>query len=116
MLKTITCICCPKGCLVTLDTENPEETAKGFNCPQGNEYAIGALTHPMRTISSTVEIKGGLHPRIPVKTNGNIPKEKIFEVMDEINKISVESPVKCGDILLEDVLGTGVNIVACRNM
>ena len=116
MLKTITCICCPKGCLVTLDTENPEETAKGFNCPQGKEYAIGELTHPMRTISSTVEIKGGLHPRIPVKPNGNIPKEKIFEVMDEINKISVESPVKCGDILLEDVLGTGVNIVACRNM
>ena len=116
MLKTITCICCPKGCLVTLDTENPEETAKGFSCPQGKEYAIGELTHPIRTISSTVEIKGGLHPRIPVKTNGNIPKEKIFEVMDEINKISVESPVKCGDILLEDVLGTGVNIVACRNM
>lgn len=116
MLKTITCICCPKGCLVTLDTENPEETIKGFGCPQGKEYAIGELTHPMRTISSTVEIKGGLHPRIPVKTNGNIPKEKIFEVMDEINKISVESPVKCGDILLENVLDTGVNIVACRDM
>ena len=116
MLKTITCICCPKGCLVTLDTENPEETIKGFGCPQGKEYAIGELTHPMRTISSTVEIKGGLHPRIPVKTNGNIPKEKIFEVMDEINKISVESPVKCGDILLENVLDTGVNIIACRDM
>ena len=116
MLKTITCICCPKGCLVTLDTDRPEETAKGHNCPQGKEYAISELTHPMRTISSTVEIKGGLHPRIPVKTNGNIPKEKIFEVMEEINKISVESPVKCGDILLEDVLGTGVNLVACRNM
>lgn len=116
MLKTITCICCPKGCLVTLDTDCPEETIKGNACPQGKEYAISELTHPMRTISSTVEIKGGLHPRIPVKTNGNIPKEKIFEVMEEINKISVESPVKCGDILLEDVLGTGVNIVACRNM
>lgn len=116
MLKTITCICCPKGCLVTLDTENPEATIKGFGCPQGKDYAIGELTHPMRTISSTVEIKGGLHPRIPVKTNGNIPKEKIFEVMDEINKISVESPVKCGDILLENVLDTGVDIVACRNM
>ena len=116
MLKTITCICCPKGCLVTLDTDCPEETVKGNACPQGKEYSISELTHPMRTISSTVEIKGGLHPRIPVKTNGNIPKEKIFEVMEEINKISVESPVKCGDILLEDVLGTGVNIVACRNM
>ena len=60
MLKTITCICCPKGCLVTLDTDKPEETAKGFGCPQGKEYAIGELTHPMRTISSTVEIKGGV--------------------------------------------------------
>ena len=70
----------------------------------------------MRTISSTVEIKGGIHPRIPVKTNGDIPKEKIFEVMEEINKISVTSPVKCGDVLLHDVLGTGIDIVACRDM
>ena len=116
MLKTITCICCPKGCLVTLDTENPEETVKGFSCQQGHDYALAELIRPMRTISSTAEIKGGLHPRIPVKTNGNIPKEKIFEVMDEINKISVESPVKCGDVLLENVLDTGIDIVACRDM
>ena len=93
MLKTITCIRCPKGCLVTLDTDNPEGTIKGYSCPNGREYAINELTHPMRTISSTVEIRGGIHPRIPVKTNGDIPKEKIFEVMEEINKISVTSPV-----------------------
>lgn len=116
MLKTITCIRCPKGCLVTLDTDNPEGTIKGYACPNGREYAINELTHPMRTISSTVEIKGGIHPRIPVKTNGDIPKEKIFEVMNEINKISITSPVKCGDVLLRDVLGTGIDIVACRDM
>ena len=116
MLKTITCICCPKGCQVTLDTENPEETVKGFSCQQGHDYALAELIHPMRTISSTAAITGGLHPRIPVKTNGNIPKEKIFEVMDEINKISVEAPVKCGDVLLENVLDTGIDIVACRDM
>ena len=116
MLKTITCICCPKGCLVTLDTDNPEGTIKGFSCPQGREYALRELTCPMRTISTTVEIKGGLHPRIPVKTNGDIPKEKIFEVMEEINKISVTSPVKCGDVLIENVLGTGINVGACRDM
>lgn len=116
MLKTITCICCPKGCQITLDTDAPEETIKGFSCPQGHDYALSELVHPTRTISSTVEIKGGLHPRIPVKTNGNIPKEKIFEVMDEINKISVQSPVKCGDVLLPNVLDTGIDIVACRDM
>lgn len=116
MLKTITCIRCPKGCLVTLDTENPEGTVKGFGCPNGREYAINELICPMRTISTTVELKGGMHPRIPVKTNGDIPKEKIFEVMREIDKISATSPVKCGDVLLPDVLGTGIGIVACRNM
>lgn len=116
MIKKITCICCPKGCQITLDTENPEATMKGHGCQQGFDYALGELLHPMRTISSTAEIKGAIHPRIPVKTNGNIPKEMIFEVMAEINKISVESPVKCGEVLIENVLGTGVDIIACRDM
>ncbi|HQQ90011.1 MAG TPA: DUF1667 domain-containing protein [Oscillospiraceae bacterium] len=116
MLKKITCICCPKGCIVTLDTENPEGTVTGFSCQQGREYAINELICPTRTISSTVELIGGAHPRLPVKTNGNIPKEKIFDVMKEIDKISVHSPVKCGDVLLPDVLGTGIDIVACRDL
>jgi CxxC motif-containing protein len=116
MLKTITCIRCPKGCQVTLDTENPEGTVKGFGCPNGREYAINELICPKRTISTTVELIGGMHPRIPVKTNGDIPKEKIFDVMKEIDKISVKSPVKCGEVLLPNVLGTGIDIVACRNM
>lgn len=116
MLKKITCICCPKGCIVTLDTDHPEESVTGFSCMQGREYAINELIRPTRTISSTVELIGGAHPRLPVKTNGNIPKEKIFDVMREIEKISVHSPVKCGDVLLPDVLGTGIDIVACRDL
>ena len=116
MIEQITCICCPKGCVITLNSERPGETVKGFRCEQGRDYAISELAHPMRTISSTAEIKGAIHPRIPVKTNGNIPKEKIFEVMAEINKISVESPVKCGDVLIKNVLGTGTDIVACKDM
>lgn len=116
MIKNITCICCPKGCSICLDSEKPKETIKGFKCPKGKDYAIGELVHPMRTISSTAEIKGAIHPRIPVKTNGNIPKEMIFEVMAEINGISVKSPVKCGDVLIKNVLGTGVDIVACKDM
>ena len=116
MIKTITCICCPKGCLITLDTEKPESTVNGNACAQGFDYALGELLHPMRTISSTAEIKGAIHPRIPVKTNGNIPKDKIFDIMAEINKISVQSPVKCGDVLIENVLGTGIDIVACKDM
>ena len=55
MIKTITCICCPKGCLITLDTEKPESTVNGNACAQGFDYALGELLHPMRTISSTAE-------------------------------------------------------------
>lgn len=116
MIKNITCILCPKGCTITLDTDSPEETVSGFSCAKGKDYALSELLHPMRTISSTVKINGGLHPRLPVKTNGDIPKEKIFEVMAEIDKITAQSPVKCGDVLLSDVLGTGVNITAARDM
>ncbi len=116
MLKRITCICCPKGCVVSLDTGDPEKTAAGFSCLQGRDYAISELICPTRTISSTVELIGGAHPRLPVKTSGNIPKEKIFDVMREINKISARSPVGCGEVLLPDVSGTGVDIVACRDL
>ena len=115
MTRKLTCIVCPKGCPIQAEIENGEViSVMGHTCPRGKQYANDECTHPMRTVTSTARTSdGGV---IPVKTNGNIPKEKIFEVMDEINKISVESPVKCGDILLENVLDTGVNIVACRDM
>ena len=116
MLKTITCICCPKGCQVTLDTENPEETVKGFSCQQGHDYALSELIHPMRTISSTAAITGGLHPRIPVKTNGNIPKEKIFECVNVMRDVSVNAPVRIGDVVIDNVAETGVRLVATSNV
>ncbi len=116
MNKTITCILCPNGCTITLDTERPEETVTGFTCPQGKDYALSELLHPMRTISSTVRITGAAHPRLPVKVNGNIPKELIFDVMREINRVSVKAPVRCGDVVLPNVLETGVDITATRDM
>ena len=116
MIEQITCICCPKGCTVSLDTQNPAETVKGFACLQGKNYAVEELICPKRTISSTAEIKGAAHPRIPVKTSQSIPKDMIFEVMAEINKISVASPIKCGEVLIKNVLGTGADIVACKDM
>ena len=112
MLKTITCIRCPKGCLVTLDTDNPEGTIKGFSCPNGREYAINELTHPMRTISSTVEIRGGIHPRIPVKTNGDIPKEKIMDCVRQLKALEIKGPVKIGQVILENAAESGVPVIA----
>ncbi|MBE5956995.1 MAG: DUF1667 domain-containing protein, partial [Lachnospiraceae bacterium] len=71
---------------------------------------------PTRVITTTVAIEGGIYRRIPVKTAGDIPKGMIFDIMDEINKVVVKSPIKVGDVIIENVLGTGVNVVSAKNM
>lgn len=114
MKKEMICITCPMGCHLTVDTETLEVT--GNTCLRGEEYAREELTAPKRVITSTVKIKGGIHNRVPVKTDGSIPKDFNFKCMDELAKIELVSPVKVGDIVIENVLGTGVNVVVCRDM
>ena len=113
----LTCIGCPLGCPLTVEMEGKEvKSVTGNTCPNGEAYARKEMTNPTRIVTSSVRVRGGILNVVSVKTASDIPKEKIFEVMEEINKISVASPVKCGDVLLHDVLGTGIDIVACRDM
>lgn len=114
MKKEMICIVCPMGCHLSINTETLEVT--GNNCPRGEEYAREELTAPKRVITSTVKIKGGIHKRVPVKTDGAIPKDFNFKCMRELDKIELTSPVKVGDIIIEDLLGTGINVVVCRDM
>lgn len=114
-MKDMICIVCPMGCRIKVDEENGYKVT-GNMCPKGVIYGKKELTFPTRTITSTVKIKNGIHKRLPIKTSTEIPKDMIFKIMKEINKIEVESPVKVGDILLENVLNTGANIIATRNM
>ena len=88
----------------------------GNTCPRGEQYARNELTHPMRQLTSTVSIKNALYKRLPVILSGEIPKEKIFDVMEQIHKASIEAPVKIGDIVIADVCGLGVNVIASRSM
>ncbi|MFK4785673.1 DUF1667 domain-containing protein [Fusobacterium sp. MFO224] len=114
MKKEMICIVCPMGCHLSINTETLKVT--GNNCPRGEEYAREELTAPKRVITSTVKIKGGIHKRVPVKTDGAIPKDFNFKCMRELDKIELTSPVKVGDIVIEDLLGTGINVVVCRDM
>ncbi|NME36181.1 MULTISPECIES: DUF1667 domain-containing protein [Fusobacterium] len=114
MKKEMICIVCPMGCHLTIDTETLD--VKGNTCPRGAEYAKEELVAPKRVITSTVRITGGLHHRLPVKTNGAIPKDLNFKCMEELAKVELKSPVKVGDIVIKNVLNTGVDIVACRDM
>ncbi len=114
MMREMICIVCPVGCHLNINTDTLEVT--GNTCPKGEVYGREEITAPKRTITSTVKIKGGVHNRIPVKTNGSIPKDMNFDCMKELEKIELTSPVKVGDIVIKNLLNTGVDIVACRNM
>jgi len=110
------CIVCPIGCHLDVIKKGEEYTVEGNKCPRGKKYGVKELTNPTRVVTSTVRIKGGLLNRLPVKTNGDISKGKIFECMKLLDTIEVQSPVKVGDIIIKDVLGTSVDIVASRSM
>ncbi|MCI6152698.1 DUF1667 domain-containing protein [Fusobacterium perfoetens] len=114
MKKEMICIVCPMGCHLTIDTDTLDVT--GNTCPRGAEYAKEELVAPKRVITSTVRITGGLHHRLPVKTNGAIPKDLNFKCMEELAKVELKSPVKVGDVVIKNVLNTGVDVVACRDM
>lgn len=110
----MTCIVCPIGCNLIIDTNTLEVT--GNTCKRGEIYGKNELTNPVRTITSTVKILGGIYPRLPVKTNMPIPKDLNFDCINLINAVTVTSPIKVGDVIIKNVLGTGADLIATRSM
>ena len=116
MKKDMNCVACPLGCLITVEYEGSEViSVKGNTCKRGDAYARTEITNPVRSIHSTVKVNGGEHPVVPCKTSGPIPKSAIFDVMKEINKVTVDAPVKIGQVFIKNVRNTGVDIVATNN-
>ena len=114
-MKELICIVCPKGCHLKVDEDNGYAVT-GNGCPRGAEYGKAELTNPTRVVTSTVRIVGAGLPRCPVKTNGAIPKGMIFEIMKALDGVELTAPVTVGDVVIENVCGTGVNVVAARTM
>lgn len=115
--RNLTCIGCPLGCAVQVDIENGAIlNVTGNTCKRGDDYARKEVTHPTRIVTSTVRVTGGDPAMVSVKTEHDIPKEKIMDIMHCINEIQVQAPVRAGDILLADAAGTGVNIVATKDV
>lgn len=115
--KTLICIGCPVGCLITVD-KNPDGSLRitGNTCKKGEEYARNEMTAPKRTVTSVMRVTGGTGSVVSVKTKQEIPKGKIRECMEEIQKALVKAPVRVGDILIENAAGTGIGIVATSHM
>ena len=113
-MKEMVCIVCPRGCHLKIDEETLKVT--GNFCPRGEEYAKNEITNPVRTLTGSVDIVGGIHNRLAVRTDRAIPKDKMFDVMDELHKFTAHAPVKRGQVLIENVCGTGANVIASRDM
>ena len=112
----LTCIQCPIGCALNVTVDGEKVTVSGNTCPRGEAYGVKEVTHPSRTVTSTVKIEGGAIPRLSVKTKTDIPKEKIFDVMAEIKKTTVKAPVYTGDVVIDNVCGTGADVIATKTI
>lgn len=117
MKKEIICINCPMGCSleVTYDADKII-SVKGNECARGKEYAQKEIFHPERVVTTTVRIKGARIPILPVKTEKSVPKEIGCKIVQAASKITVTAPVSRGDIIVKDISGTGVNLVATRTV
>lgn len=116
MLKEMVCIVCPIGCHLTVTQENDVIEVTGNTCPRGKQYAINELSHPTRTLTTTVEIENGIHHQIPVISSAPLPLDKIHETMRLLKGVKVKAPIKEKDIILKNVFDLGIDIIASRDM
>lgn len=115
MKRELTCIICPRGCALTVETdENGAATVSGNACPNGKKYGIDECTHPVRTVTSVIRVANRTNTVVSVKTEKPVPKEKIFEVMKRIRREKALAPIRIGDIMIEDLCGT--RIIATKNI
>ena len=116
MTKDYVCIVCPNSCRLQVSDDSGEIRVTGNRCKRGRDHGIREFTCPMRMITSTVAITGGIQPRLSVISTDVVPKDRIRDCLQEIYGLKVTAPVRCGDILLKNVSDTGVDIVASRSM
>jgi CxxC motif-containing protein len=112
-MKELICIMCPKGCHLTVD-DNLNVT--GNSCPRGAAYGKQEVIDPRRYLTSTVRLESKYYSRLPVISSGDLPKDKVSEVIKYLDTIVVKAPVKVKDVIVENVLGLGVDIVATRTI
>ena len=113
----LTCINCPMGCpLQVTMRDGVVVNVTGYTCKRGKIYGEKEVINPVRIVTSTVRVNGGEAGRVSVKTKDAIPKEMIFACVRELKNLTVQAPVHIGEVLLEDVAGTGVPIVATKNV
>lgn len=114
--KEFVCIVCPNSCRLAVQEINGEPEVFGAGCQRGVEHGKQEYTNPKRMLTATVAIRGGIYPRLSVASNGEVPKEKLQECLDYLYGIQIEAPVGCREVVVKNICGTGVDILASRSM
>ncbi len=112
------CIECPLGCRLEVeeDLDGNVVEVRGHSCKKGKIFARREHTDPRRMVTTTVTVRGGRWARLPVRTTAAVPKDRVREVVTVLRSVSVDSPVTMGDVIVADIAGTGVDVVASRDM
>ncbi len=116
---TMCCTTCPQGCALTVTIDDNNQVAKvvGNSCPRGEKFAHKEWTDPVRTLTSTVyALLQGKEILIPVKSKEPISKKLVVQAMEEIGEVKIDHPVKMGDVILPDLAGSGVELIACKTV
>ena len=113
-MREMTCLECPRGCQLTINEETLEVT--GNNCPKGEDFARAEITNPVRVLTTTAVIESETESMLPVRTKDPIPKKSMSAAMKAIKNIRVKAPVEVGDIIVEDLVGTGVPLIATKRV
>ena len=117
MKKEIICTVCPRGCHIMVEGDGEKVlTAEGYSCKRGLEYANTEYAHPVRILTTLVKIAGVQNDLLPVRSNKPLPKESLFACMEQIRAAAVKLPVKRYDVIIADICGTGVDIVATKSV
>ena len=115
--RELICINCPLGCGLTVTLKDGDVVkVEGNTCPKGEAYGKEEVTDPTRIVTSTVRVSGGVLPVVSVKTASDIPKEKIMDCAKALKNVKIQAPVSIGDVVVEDVCGTGVSVIATKNI
>jgi CxxC motif-containing protein len=113
--KNVICILCPVGCKIRIK-KNKSLSIQGAKCNKGIEYSKHEILNPKRILTTSILVKNGILPLVSVKTSKPVPKDKIFKILRVIKKKSVNAPINIGDILIENILDTGSNIVSTKTI
>lgn len=114
---TIVCVVCPISCPVLVEWQGDGIIRTDHNqCKLALEYVEGELFNPQRTLTSSLPVLGGRTPLVSVKSKGGLSKDRLLEAMQAIAHLEVKAPVQIGDVIVDDLLGTGVSLVATRDV